>query len=585
MSVRLPTFGKPTRATSAMSFSSSFSQRSSPCSPCSANVGARRWLDRNLALPRPPRPPAAASQRSPWLTQVGEQLAGVQVVHDGALGHVTSSDSPRRPCLSLPLPCTPLSARRCGWSRKASSDETLRSATSQTSPPLPPSPPLGPPNRPGLRDGTTRSRRRRRRRARSVGTRRRTATLRSRLAPPTRRHLRIVVPMAIARSRTWPRTRRAVGRHDGRARRRRRRRRPCRLVGRHGSATPSCGTREPVRNMRPRAGQHATRHGRRRPGGRGGARPVAHLLRARPRPHPARQRRSAAWPARPRCSSSPTTTSAPGSPTPSRSPRSPRSIAEALGLNVRAHRGDRPRPRLRPRPRRPRQRGRPHRRTSTAASTTPSGAPTSPSPPLNLCAETLDGIRNHSWSRPAPMHPRGRGRVTGPTASPTSATTSRTPSPPASSPPTCCPPSSREPLRRDRSRAAGRVHLGDDRRHGGTGRIGMAARIAEALAAFRQFNYEHVYLRPASAAPGGRRDLAAAGPGRALRRPAAGHPPPDRDHRMGERADYVDVGGSEARRATVADVVGRPTLRLPAGRSPSCRGSREAPRGIGVSGV
>lgn len=27
--------------------------------------------------------------------------------------------------------------------------------------------------------------------------------------------------------------------------------------------------------------------------------------------------------------------------------------------------------------------------------------------PLNLCAETLDGIRNHSWSRPAPITPEG----------------------------------------------------------------------------------------------------------------------------------------------------------------------------------
>ena len=27
--------------------------------------------------------------------------------------------------------------------------------------------------------------------------------------------------------------------------------------------------------------------------------------------------------------------------------------------------------------------------------------------PLNLCAETLDGIRNHSWSRPAPVTPEG----------------------------------------------------------------------------------------------------------------------------------------------------------------------------------
>src|SRR3954447_6597753 len=27
--------------------------------------------------------------------------------------------------------------------------------------------------------------------------------------------------------------------------------------------------------------------------------------------------------------------------------------------------------------------------------------------PLNLCQETLDGVRNHSWSRPAPMTPEG----------------------------------------------------------------------------------------------------------------------------------------------------------------------------------
>src|SRR5262249_9726010 len=28
--------------------------------------------------------------------------------------------------------------------------------------------------------------------------------------------------------------------------------------------------------------------------------------------------------------------------------------------------------------------------------------------PLNLCAETLDGIRNHSWSRPSPLTPAGQ---------------------------------------------------------------------------------------------------------------------------------------------------------------------------------
>ena len=82
--------------------------------------------------------------------QVGEQLAGVQVVDDRALGHVRPRAT-RRAGRAGPCPCRARrpGARRCGWSRNASSDATLRSATSQTSPPLPPSPPLGPPNATG----------------------------------------------------------------------------------------------------------------------------------------------------------------------------------------------------------------------------------------------------------------------------------------------------------------------------------------------------------------------------------------------------------------------------------------------------
>ena len=34
-----------------------------------ASLFARRRFDANLALPRPPRPPADASQRSPWLAR------------------------------------------------------------------------------------------------------------------------------------------------------------------------------------------------------------------------------------------------------------------------------------------------------------------------------------------------------------------------------------------------------------------------------------------------------------------------------------------------------------------------------------
>jgi dGTPase len=119
--------------------------------------------------------------------------------------------------------------------------------------------------------------------------------------------------------------------------------------------------------------------------------------------------------------------------------------------------------------------------------------------PLNLCAETLDGIRNHSWSRPAPATPEGEvvswaDRIA-----------------------YVC-------HDFEDAVAAGIVTVdvlpgvvvgscGTDRREqlgafvqamiaaaAETGRIGMTEREADALAAFRRFNYERVYLRPASRA-------------------------------------------------------------------------------------
>jgi len=117
--------------------------------------------------------------------------------------------------------------------------------------------------------------------------------------------------------------------------------------------------------------------------------------------------------------------------------------------------------------------------------------------PLNLCAETLDGIRNHSWSRPAPATPEGEvtswadriayvchdfedavlaGIVT---------------------------PGMLPPLVQRRCGATRREQLGafidaivDAAAH--TGRIGMTDDLAECLAAFRTFNYERIYQRPAS---------------------------------------------------------------------------------------
>jgi dGTPase len=120
---------------------------------------------------------------------------------------------------------------------------------------------------------------------------------------------------------------------------------------------------------------------------------------------------------------------------------------------------------------------------------------------LNLCEQTLDGIRNHSWSRPAPGTPEGEvvswadriayvchdwedavsaGIVT-----------------PALLPEVVlarCGPT--------RSSQLGAFIQGMVRTTLGSGRVGMDDDLAEALAAFRRGNYEHVYLRPASVAQG-----------------------------------------------------------------------------------
>jgi dGTPase len=119
--------------------------------------------------------------------------------------------------------------------------------------------------------------------------------------------------------------------------------------------------------------------------------------------------------------------------------------------------------------------------------------------PLNLCEETLDAIRNHSWNRPSPSTPEGEVVAWA-----------------------------------DRlayvchdfedAVAAGVVHpselpaevaevVGSDRRtqlHGfitamvetiaSTGTVALRAAEAEALAAFRAFNYERIYLRPEAVA-------------------------------------------------------------------------------------
>jgi dGTPase len=120
---------------------------------------------------------------------------------------------------------------------------------------------------------------------------------------------------------------------------------------------------------------------------------------------------------------------------------------------------------------------------------------------LNLCEETLDGIRNHSWSRPAPSTPEGEvvswaDRIAYVCHDWEDAVLTGIVSP--------------DMLPRPVQSLCGR-------RRGSqldafiealigttlaTGRVVMDEGTAEALSAFRACNYEHIYLRDASLAQG-----------------------------------------------------------------------------------
>jgi dGTPase len=118
--------------------------------------------------------------------------------------------------------------------------------------------------------------------------------------------------------------------------------------------------------------------------------------------------------------------------------------------------------------------------------------------PLNLCAETLDAIRNHSWNRPTPATPEGEvvawadriayvchdfedavdaGIVT----------------------PADLPAAVREVVGTDRSRQLGTLISAMLETIATTGVVAMRMPEAGALAAFRAFNYDRIYLRPEAA--------------------------------------------------------------------------------------
>ncbi len=117
--------------------------------------------------------------------------------------------------------------------------------------------------------------------------------------------------------------------------------------------------------------------------------------------------------------------------------------------------------------------------------------------PLNLCAETVDGIRNHSWSRPSPSTPEGQ--VVGladrvaycahDLEDAIHAGVVRAEDvPPAVT--AFCGTTRSEQLRTLITDMVQTVHR--------TGLVGLSEPAANALASLRRFNHERIYLRPAS---------------------------------------------------------------------------------------
>jgi dGTPase len=118
---------------------------------------------------------------------------------------------------------------------------------------------------------------------------------------------------------------------------------------------------------------------------------------------------------------------------------------------------------------------------------------------LNLCAETADGIRNHSWRRPAPSTPEAEvvawadriAYVCHDFEDAVRAGVVRDDELPALVADRC----GRHPA------AQLDTFIGAVTRALATaGVVGMAPTLAEALDAFRTFNFERIYLRPASVA-------------------------------------------------------------------------------------
>jgi dGTPase len=119
--------------------------------------------------------------------------------------------------------------------------------------------------------------------------------------------------------------------------------------------------------------------------------------------------------------------------------------------------------------------------------------------PLNLCVETLDGIRNHSWSRPAPATPEGAVVSWADRCAYTAHDLEDAVKAGVVSL-SMLPPVVVERCGATRSHQLKAFIDGLVEGIVTTGQVGMRADLAEALAALRSFNYEQIYLRPASVA-------------------------------------------------------------------------------------
>jgi dGTPase len=118
---------------------------------------------------------------------------------------------------------------------------------------------------------------------------------------------------------------------------------------------------------------------------------------------------------------------------------------------------------------------------------------------LNLCAETLDAIRNHSWSRPAPATPEGEvvswaDRIAYCAHDLEDAIRAGIVAP-EDIPGTVVEAAGRTRREQIHTFVQGLIEVTS-----ATGQVGLDPARAEALAALRAFNYERIYTRPESVA-------------------------------------------------------------------------------------